>query len=64
LPWGKPDYSASDILIYALKRDREKEKGCEMNPKKGELAAVAVEFRFKQGVLHSIFLTNGIAGEC
>jgi hypothetical protein len=61
---GDSDYASSDILIYPLKRDREKEKGCQMKPGKGELAAVAVQFHFKQGVLQSVNLVNSIAGEC
>ena len=61
---GSPAYAGPDLLIYSLKRDREKEKGCGYSPGKGDFAAVAVEFRFKQGILQSVYLVNHIAGEC
>lgn len=61
---GKPGYAGSDILVYALKRDREKEKGCDLKPSAGELAVIGMQFRFKEGVLQSVYLVNTIAGEC
>jgi len=61
---GRPDYSSSDKLVYVLKRDKLKEKGCEMKANKGELAAVEVELGFSNGVLQSVILLNSIAGEC
>lgn len=61
---GSPDYQGPDILVYPLKRDRAKEKGCQMNPRKGEMSVIAVQFHFKQGVLQSVDMVNNIDGEC
>ena len=59
---GKPAYASSDLLIYTLKRDREKEKGCQYE--KGQLAVVGVQFHFSKGILSSVDLINDISGEC
>jgi hypothetical protein len=61
---GRPAYTNSDKLIYVLKRDKLKEKGCGMKSSKGEISAIDVEFGFSNGVLQSVTLFNGIAGEC
>ena len=59
---GTPDYSDPEKLIYVLKRDKEKEKGCDANP--GEFYAIDVIFKFKDGKLSGVWLDNSIAGEC
>src|SRR4029450_9439795 len=61
---GRPAYSNPTQLAYVLKRDPKKEKGCGMNPRDGELAAISVVFYFDKGILQSVSLLNTIAGEC
>jgi len=61
---GKPAYSSSGKLIYILKRDKEKEKGCGANPGQGDFDAIDVEFDFNDGTLQSVMMSNNIAGEC
>ena len=61
---GNPAYSSPSKLIYVLKRDKEKEKGCGAKPSKGELDAIDVELDFSNGLLQSVTLVNNIAGEC
>jgi hypothetical protein len=61
---GRPAFSSPDMLIYVLKRDKLKEKGCGYQPSKGEYAAINVGFIFYHGLLQSVTLSNGIAGEC
>lgn len=61
---GKPAYSSADKLIYVLKRDKLKEKGCGYKPADGDFAAIEVQFLFSGGVLQTVMIHNGIAGEC
>ena len=57
--FGRPFSKDKDKLVYVLKRDRKKEKGCD-----GLLQAISIEFEFKNKVLYRISMVNGIKGEC
>jgi hypothetical protein len=57
--FGRPYSKSKDKLVYALKRDRQKEKFCDTG-----LQAVTIEFEFKNKVLNRIYMGNHIHGEC
>ncbi len=57
--FGRPFSRTKDELVYVLRRDREKEKGCD-----GSLQAISIEFEFKSKVLYRISMCNHILGEC
>jgi len=61
---GKPAYASPTKLIYVLKRDMEKEKGCGSKPSEGDFYGIELQLGFANGVLQSMDMVNSIAGEC
>ncbi|HEX5033379.1 MAG TPA: hypothetical protein VFW62_02760 [bacterium] len=61
---GPPEYAEAEKLIYVLRRDKDKEKGCEAETKKGFFYSIEVVFDFTKGQLTGMWLNNHISGEC